>query len=94
MNIDMEKLEAARQKIAEGISEYFSVHYPERDQMIGDWALIAHCPFIEDPGNENYMTIYHSYHTPSHVACGLFIQGEEIASGGGSWKFTEEDDPE
>jgi hypothetical protein len=75
MNIDMEKLEAARQKIAEGISEYFSVHYP-------------------DPGNENYMTIYHSYHTPSHVACGLFIQGEEIASGGGSWKFTEEDDPE
>lgn len=55
----------------------------EADEMLDDFAVIAHWQRVEADGDSPYTTHYTRSPMPTHVAVGLFSVGADIASTGG-----------
>jgi hypothetical protein len=65
----------ARARLAEAIADFVEAAAGFDGEMLGDWAVVAHLPLIDDPGTDSYFVGYHSEHVPAHVATGLLHAG-------------------
>ncbi len=54
----------------------------ESDELLSDYAVVAHWQRVEDDDRSRYTTVYSRPQVPTHVAVGLFRTGERLADGG------------
>lgn len=88
--IDTPEKAEARQRVAAAIQAFAALDMVEDDQFVGDWAVVAHMPRVNESGEDEYLLVFPSAYTPSHIAQGLFSTGADVAGSG----WTPKDDDE
>lgn len=74
----------ADQQLAKAIADHAEAFgLSQDDEMLSDYAVIAHWTREVADGRSRYTTHYHTPSVPNHIAVGLFSTGADLAAAEG-----------